>query len=623
MGLRFSPIQERPIIDESNDLNVGLSPLEHDPEILDTDGRKQMAKRWIITLVAFAGWFSSLSSFIYFPAILSIASDLDLATERINLTISAYLIMSGVFPSIVGSAADTVGRRPVFIVTLAIYVAANFGLALQSSFGLLFVLRMVQSAGISGSYSVTYGVLGDLFTPSERGGYSGLIFFILNTPPSVGPVISGFLIQRWGWRSIFWFLAIISPCCLVAILMFLPETSRHVVGDGRVAATGPNRVFFSCLTPSKLTVECQVPTSGARSCRYPRPWASLAILRWPGTAIVIGSVGIYYTIYTCIQASLSSLFTQIYHTSGLVSGLTYLPFGLTCAISAFATGTVKFSISNIDPQPPDTIYVDKTKNHDLASFPIEEARLRIVKYSLVRAVGTAIKMLSQVDADNQKHMAVPLVLQFFIGLTMQVVFTSTCTLLVDLHPECPSTTQATSNFIRCEMSAGMLALLDALLGKLGCQENDDQHLQLMDYGWHPLKRGRIAETPVQTLGNTQYIQSNCSPLLQSHLLPFFNLHRVADNYSLIHRELKALQRYEREGANIRDFCQRKNILCKGADPAPYTWRYFETCQLGFTKQSSSFLQLTLLFSSWESISAPIAIPLPPTTQEGGAGKLRD
>lgn len=154
---------------------------------------------------------------------------------------------------------------------------------------------------------------------------------------------------------------------------------------------------------------------------------------------------------------------------------------------------------------------------------------------------------------------------------------------------------------------------------LGCQENDDQHLQLMDYRWHPLKRGRIAETPVQTLGNMQYIQSNYSPLLQSPLLPFFNLHRVADNYSLIHGELKALQRYEREGANIRNFCQRKNILCKGADPAPYTWLYFETCQLGFTKQSSSFLQLVLLFSSWESISAPIAIPLPPTTQEGGAG----
>lgn len=298
-------------------------------------------KRWIMALVAFAGWFSSLSSFIYFPTIPSIASDLDVTTERINLTVTAYLIMSGIIPSIVGNAADTVGRRPVFIVTLAVYVAANVGLALQSSFGLLFFLRMVQSAGISGSYSVTYGVLGDLFTPSERGGYSGLVSFILNTPPSVGPVISGLLMQRWGWRSIFWFLAVISPCCLVAIFLFLPETSRHAVGDGRIAARGANRVFLPFLTPSKLTMERQMPTSRARSCQIAKPWVSLAFLGRPGTAIVIGSVGVYYTIYTCIQASLSSLFAQIYHTSGLVSGLTYLPFGVACAISAFATGMVE------------------------------------------------------------------------------------------------------------------------------------------------------------------------------------------------------------------------------------------------------------------------------------------
>jgi MFS family permease len=225
-------------------------PFHPDVEIQDTDATTQRTaappdqeslpysafslaqKRWIIALVAFAGWFSSLSSFIYFPAIPSIASDLDVTTERINLTVTAYLIMSGIFPSIVGNAADTLGRRPFFIVTLALYVAANIGLALQSSFGLLFFLRMVQSAGISGSYSVTYGVLGDLFTPSERGGYSGVVSFFLNTLPSIGPVVSGLLMSRWGWRSIFWFLAAISPCCLLAIILFLPETSRHVVGDG-------------------------------------------------------------------------------------------------------------------------------------------------------------------------------------------------------------------------------------------------------------------------------------------------------------------------------------------------------------------------------------------------------
>lgn len=64
-------------------------------------------------------------------------------------------------------------------------------------------------------------------------------------------------------------------------------------------------------------------------------------------------------------------------------------------------------------------------------------------------------------------MAVALVLQFFIGLSMQGVFTALSTLLVDIHPDAPSTAQAANNLIRCELSAGGLALLDVILRRLG------------------------------------------------------------------------------------------------------------------------------------------------------------
>ncbi|KAB5562817.1 major facilitator superfamily domain-containing protein [Coniochaeta sp. 2T2.1] len=429
-------------------------------------------KRWILALVALAGWFSSLSSFIYFPAIPAIAADPNESIGRINLTVTAYLIMSGIFPSIVADAADTMGRRPVFIVTLAVYVAANIGLALQTSFGLLFFLRMAQSAGISGSYAVTYGVIGDLFTPAERGGYSGLVSFALNTPPSIGPVISGLLLHRWGWRAIFWFLSAISPCCLLAIVFFLPETSRRIVEDGSVPHGGLvllSRPLMPFLTPParRHGSNTQYPGGGtkpARSCRIPNPLTALILLKEPGTAIVIGSAGIWYTIYSCLQASLSSLFTEIYQVSGLVSGLSYLPFGIACAISAYGSGRV-LDIDYRHTAARYGISVEKRKDHNLSSFPIEEARLRSIKYSL--AICCILTVGYGWSLQRGVHMAVPLVLQFFIGLSMQGVFTVLSTLLVDLHPDCPSTAQAGSNLIRCELAAGGLAVLDVLLRAVG------------------------------------------------------------------------------------------------------------------------------------------------------------
>ena len=107
-------------------------------------------KRWIILLVAFAGMFSPLSSFIYYPAIDTIASDLRVTITLVNLTVTSYMIVSGITPAIVGDLADMVGRRPVYLATFVIYLAANIGLALQRSYPALLVLRMLQSAGGSG-----------------------------------------------------------------------------------------------------------------------------------------------------------------------------------------------------------------------------------------------------------------------------------------------------------------------------------------------------------------------------------------------------------------------------------------------------------------------------------------
>lgn len=178
MSSSEKPALQNPYTDQE------LTPADTDAE----SSRPQCADRYsnfaawqknsIIGLAAFAGWFSSISSFIYFPAIPFLAVDLGVTIQQVNLTVTSYLIISGVFPSIMGDAADRFGRRPVFLAGLLVYLAANVGLALQSQFAALFALRMLQSAGISGTFSVAYGVLGDLFTAAERGWYSGVLAFL-------------------------------------------------------------------------------------------------------------------------------------------------------------------------------------------------------------------------------------------------------------------------------------------------------------------------------------------------------------------------------------------------------------------------------------------------------------
>lgn len=123
-----------------------------------------MQKRLIVFLTAFASLFSPLSSFIYYPSITFIANDLHVSIEMVNLTITSYMIVSGIAPSLLGEMADTLGRRPIYLGVLAVYIAANVGLALQTSYPALLILRMLQSFGSSGERSLIVSLFDDVLT---------------------------------------------------------------------------------------------------------------------------------------------------------------------------------------------------------------------------------------------------------------------------------------------------------------------------------------------------------------------------------------------------------------------------------------------------------------------------
>ena len=128
-------------------------------------------KRTIIFSASFASLLSPLSSNIYFPALEPIARDLHVSNTLVNLSISTYIILQGIAPTFSAQLSDTSGRRPVYLVCLILFLAANIGLGLQDSYAALLVLRCVQSAGSSGIAALSNAVAADVATPAERGSY--------------------------------------------------------------------------------------------------------------------------------------------------------------------------------------------------------------------------------------------------------------------------------------------------------------------------------------------------------------------------------------------------------------------------------------------------------------------
>lgn len=164
-----------------------------------------------------------------------------------------------------------------------------------------------------------------------------------NVAPPIGPILGGAIAASLGWHWIFWFLCILGGVCLLLVLFTMPETARCLVSNGSIPAHGINRTFVSLIS------EWRKPRSDSQSrgerpkLSLPNPLASLKLLLLKDVAIVLFCNGIYYMIYCCTQASLSSLFIEVYHYGELASGLVYIPFGVGCLISLLVWGKVRYA----------------------------------------------------------------------------------------------------------------------------------------------------------------------------------------------------------------------------------------------------------------------------------------
>lgn len=163
------------------------------------------------------------------------------------------------------------------------------------------------------------------------------------------------------------------------VLFVLPETARCLVGNGSIPAHGINRTFLSLIS------ELQKPRSESQSrgerprLSLPNPLASLKLLLLKDLAIVLVCNGIYYMIYCCAQASLSSLFIEVYHFGELASGLVYIPFGVACLISLLVWGKVlDYDYARLSKHVEPQTGTDRSDGFD--GFPIEKARLNTALY---------------------------------------------------------------------------------------------------------------------------------------------------------------------------------------------------------------------------------------------------
>ncbi|KAK1759157.1 putative transporter AQR1 [Echria macrotheca] len=425
-------------------------------------------RRFILLMITLSATLSPMTANIYFPALNPIAADLGVSVGLINLTLTTYMVMQAIAPPLVGDLGDTAGRRPAFIVCFSIYVVANLALALQHNYAALLVLRILQSAGSSGTLALCFAVVADISVSAERGKYMAIIGAGINIGPALSPVLGGILTQYLGWRSIFWFCLIFSGIWLVPYVLFVPETSRNVVGNGSLPPTSRWNMTVLEYLRSRTTRSTPNPPSHhplkKHTLTLPNPFNALRALADPDLAMLYLYATLLYLVFLLIVATLSTQLATIYHPTSLQIGLCFLPYGLGCCTAALIQGhLLDFNYRRTARRIGLTI--DRRRGDDLSRFPIERARIEPLYPFLVVGVASTIAYGWVLQA--RTHLAAVLVLLYIIGLCITGSFSILNTLVVDVYPHAPATAIAANNLVRCLFGAGGTAIVEPMLLAMG------------------------------------------------------------------------------------------------------------------------------------------------------------
>ena len=261
----------------------------------------------------------------------SITEHFDVSTEVAGLTITLFLLGYCAGPLIFAPLSEFYGRRWIFYISFALYLAFNFLCAFAPNFGALLVGRFLTGAFVSAPLSNAPGVLADLWDPLQRAnamaGFGAMVF----VGPALGPVIAGFLELKEDWRWSFYVLLWLGGVT-AALMLTIPETFAPIVLYSKAKRIRTTKI------PDYESVKAQVEDSdrslvGIYKVALTRPWI-----------ILFDTISLLCAIYMAVVYTLLYMLFSIYpivfqEKRGWNSGVGELPL-IGTVIGALIGGLV-------------------------------------------------------------------------------------------------------------------------------------------------------------------------------------------------------------------------------------------------------------------------------------------
>jgi EmrB/QacA subfamily drug resistance transporter len=186
-----------------------------------------LSRRRLVFLAAcLAIFMASVEATIVATAIPTIVADLG-GLRLFSWVFGIYFLSQCVTIPIYGRLADLYGRKKLIIIAVAIFLAGSILCAFARDMVWLIVFRGLQGLGAGGVQPIASTIVGDLFAGKERARVQGYLSTTWGISAVAGPLLGAFLIQTFGWPTIFWVNVPVGIVCVAMIVRFFDESIEH------------------------------------------------------------------------------------------------------------------------------------------------------------------------------------------------------------------------------------------------------------------------------------------------------------------------------------------------------------------------------------------------------------
>ncbi|MDH5546182.1 MAG: multidrug effflux MFS transporter [Gammaproteobacteria bacterium] len=160
----------------------------------------------------------------YLPSFPAIEAEYGISRGILSQSLAFYLAAFAISTLFWGPLSDRLGRRTVVLATLFLYLLASIGCALATDYTSFLFFRLLQGVAAGGGLAAGRTMIRDVYNPQDAQRAMSRVMMMFAIAPAVAPIVGGALHEAFGWRSVFYFLAIYSALVFLVVSLRVPET---------------------------------------------------------------------------------------------------------------------------------------------------------------------------------------------------------------------------------------------------------------------------------------------------------------------------------------------------------------------------------------------------------------